>query len=197
MSPVRQIIYLFSTIDWTPEAVTAAGTIALAFLTFILAVSTFFLWLATRRLVKGVDKTAERQLRAYVFASDVKILQFSSIPRVKTEFKNFGKTPCDEITVSYDIECSSFPIAGKLPIGRSVHTSPLAPGSSFHRDNSVRITAEQRSEIDSGRAAIYIFGRVEYRDAFKGPRRHTNFRFFYTGDQFGRTGATDEGNDYS
>jgi hypothetical protein len=57
-------------INWTPEAVTAAATVVLAILTLTLALGTFGLWLATRRLVRGAEDTAERQLRAYVlFAS--------------------------------------------------------------------------------------------------------------------------------
>jgi hypothetical protein len=196
MFTVRQFICRFASIDWTPEAVTAAGTIAIAFLTLVLAVGTLFLWLATRRLVRGAEKTAEMQLRAYVFASDIKVLQFFAIPRIAAEFKNFGHTPCDEVTFSYNIKIAAFPITAVLNIERPFPIAPMAPGSSIHRDESFVITPEQRSEINGGNSAIYIFGRIEYRDAFKG-QRHTNFRHIYTGDQLGRTGTSKDGNDYS
>jgi hypothetical protein len=47
MSTVRQFVYLFASIDWTSETITAASTAAIAFLTLILAVGTLFLWRAT------------------------------------------------------------------------------------------------------------------------------------------------------
>ena len=64
----------FRAIEWTPEAVTAAATVVLAFLTFILAFGSVCLWLATRRLVRGAEDTAERQLRAYVLSKEAKNL---------------------------------------------------------------------------------------------------------------------------
>jgi hypothetical protein len=73
MPTIRQFLCWFASIDWTPEAVTAAGTTALAFLTLVLAVGTFFLWLATRRLVRGSEKTARAQLRAYVFGKGFQV----------------------------------------------------------------------------------------------------------------------------
>jgi hypothetical protein len=133
----------------------------------------------------------------YVFASDVKVRQFATIPRVTAEFKNFGQTPCDEITFSYNIKVDELPTPKDLCSRPAAGIAPMAPGFGFHLDNSLEVTHEQRSTIAGGKAAIYIFGRIEYRDVFKGPRRHTNFRQVYTGDQFGRAGASKEGNDYS
>lgn len=168
----------------------AAFTRWLVFATFLLALFGFWQVMVSRN-------TARQQLRAYVFATDVKVLQFPTIPRITASFKNFGQTPCDNVTFSYDIQVSSFPIVNDLRIIPALHIAPIAPGSGFHRDNSFAVTPEQRGAITGGNAAIYIFGRIEYRDVFKGLRRHTNFRLVYTGDQFGRTGATEEGNDYS
>jgi hypothetical protein len=172
------------------KAIVALSTLGIFLFTLALFLATFLLYTAGER-------HSERQLRAYIFASDVKVRQFTTIPRVTAEFKNFGQTPCDDMIFLYDIQVSAFPIANDLRAGPALRTAPMAPGSSFHRDNSFAVTQEQRSEIDGGRAAIYIFGRIEYRDVFRTTRRHTNFRLVYTGDQFGRTGATEEGNDYS
>jgi hypothetical protein len=41
----------------------------IALFTIILGIATWLLWRATKRLVEGADRTAERQLRAYVFAN--------------------------------------------------------------------------------------------------------------------------------
>jgi hypothetical protein len=166
----------------------------------ITGIATVFLAIITAGLVfVAIDqsKTTRRQLRAYVFISDVKVLQFATIPRVTAEFKNFGQTPCDEITFSYNIKVDDFPLPKDLCIRPALGIAPMAPGFGFHQDNSLEVTQEQRSAIAVGNAAIYIFGRIEYRDVFKGPRRYTNFRQIYSGDQFGRTSASEEGSDYS
>lgn len=51
----------------------ALGTLVTAAFTAILGAATMGLWIATRRLVKGADRTAERQLRAYVGMLDITV----------------------------------------------------------------------------------------------------------------------------
>ena len=43
------------------------GEAVIALFTVILGIATWLLWRSTRALVEGAEKTAERQLRAYVF----------------------------------------------------------------------------------------------------------------------------------
>jgi hypothetical protein len=93
MFPATQFIYRFTTIDWTPEAVTAAGTIAIAFLTLVLAVGTLFLWRATRRLVQGTEKTAQAQLRAYVHITKASFRNLGGTRNSSLNIKNCGQTP--------------------------------------------------------------------------------------------------------
>jgi hypothetical protein len=84
----------FCAIDWKPEAITAAATVLLAFLTLTLAGGTIGLWFATRRLVRGAENTAERQLRAYIFVSDSsRVGGPSPAPEFRIVVKNFGQTP--------------------------------------------------------------------------------------------------------
>ena len=53
------------------------------------------LWAATVRLVRGADKTAERQLRTYIDARSANIEDFEpgNCPTVVMEFRNVGQTP--------------------------------------------------------------------------------------------------------
>jgi hypothetical protein len=44
-----------------------------ALFTAALSIATFFLWRATRNLVKGADDTAQRQLRAYVGIESIEL----------------------------------------------------------------------------------------------------------------------------
>lgn len=97
------------------EAVTAAGTIALAFLTLVLAVGTLFLWLATKRLVRGAEKTAQAQLRAYVGVDAAAIEGFGTdAARIRITIKNAGQTPAHDLVSWMGIKISPFPLAEKL-----------------------------------------------------------------------------------
>jgi hypothetical protein len=49
--------------------------------TFMLFGATIALWWSTRKLVRGAEETAKRQLRAYVHIADAIILQANSITR--------------------------------------------------------------------------------------------------------------------
>jgi hypothetical protein len=66
MSTIGQFYSRIISTNWTPEAITAAGTVALACLTFILAFGTIFLWRATIRLVN-----AERNVYVLVITDRV------------------------------------------------------------------------------------------------------------------------------
>ena len=150
------LIQVGKTLNNYGVAITALATVAIGFFTLTLKLSTDKLWEAGEKQRKLYEVTAERQLRAYVFASDVKVLQFFAVPRVTAEFKNFGQTPSDEITISYNIKIADVPITEELGIGPALPVVPMAPGSSVHMDDSYAVTQEQRSEIAGGEAAIYI-----------------------------------------
>src|ERR1700689_1023610 len=103
MSTIENWVCWIESIDWTPEAITAAATVALAVLTLVLATGTFFLWLATRRLVRGAEKTSVQQLRAFVFGK-----RFSIGPNIFPDgireyivfvpWENVGLSPALEVT---------------------------------------------------------------------------------------------------
>jgi hypothetical protein len=83
--------------DWDANSVTAASTVVLAVITTILAFGTVGLWCATRRLVKGGEETAKRQLRAYlcveIFPDDHPIVNFDGPIVVLLRIVNRGATP--------------------------------------------------------------------------------------------------------
>jgi len=67
----------------------------IAIFTVILGTVTFFLWLATRKLVRGAEQTAKRQLRAYVFIHDgvITLINNDTTIMAHITLKNFGATP--------------------------------------------------------------------------------------------------------
>jgi hypothetical protein len=147
-------------IDWTPEAVTAAATVLLGSLTFVLAFGTLFLWFATQRLVRGSEKTAERQLRAYISISPTNVNEFGEGGNVTIHYdaKNVGKTPAVKVKTFASVAILPFP----FPLGMISRQSPKTriKVSDIHRPR----TADRR------RRARRRFRFSPNRDASLGPR---------------------------
>jgi hypothetical protein len=169
MSTVRQFICWFASIDWTPEAVTAASTIALAFLTLVLAVGTLFLWLATRRLVRGSEKTAKAQLRAYIFIhqGEIKLINNDTAIIADLTLKNFGATPGYDFKswTNIRIGATDEPIFGQRK--SPAQTSIIGPLSDISAPSQfIPITPDERSAINNGVKKIFVWGEAAYTDAF-------------------------------
>jgi hypothetical protein len=178
MSAVRQFICWFASIDWTSDAVTAAGTIALAFLTLVLAVGTLFLWRITRRLVIGTEETAKAQLRAYVFVSGAHLenIGMGQTPYAQVTIKNFGQTPAYKMAQWTRIGIGRFPLEGEYLTSNEsepLPERPLPPQDEI-RSQSPKykkpINGEMLDELSKGILAIYVQGGITYRDAFNKDR---------------------------
>lgn len=153
---------------------------------FLIFAATLALWWATRRLVKGADKTAERQLRAYVMIDSVNLtnLAVGGNPEAHITFKNSGQTPASEMTHWARLGFLQFPTpSGSFPQKpqRILPASTLAPGGKVTITtginqplNPVTLAALQSSH------ALYLVGEIRYRDAF-GEQRETDFVLFCTG----------------
>jgi len=184
MSTVRQFIYWSASIGWTSEAITAASTAALAFITLILAVGTLCLWLATKRLVRGAEKTAERQLRAYVinWRAIISNVTAGEIPEVEIEVKNFGQTPAYRVRHVARITLAIFPLIEDLALPPALSRITVGPGSIFflRARLSEPLGADHVDGLKSGELAIYVVGEIRYVDAFARDR-WTNYRLIYGG----------------
>jgi hypothetical protein len=183
--------HLFSwiiSIDWTPDAITAAGTVALAFLTFVLAIGTFFLWLATKRLVNGAEATAVRQLRAYVVVTGIGLDEQPEHERFIHKFRiqNTGVTPAYKLRVESLTRPHSHPLSADFeftitPVGRNPSVMMLGPGQrvEHHSLADKPLTKAEMIEIKGADSTkrLYTIGTVKYEDAF-GRERFTNFCYF-------------------
>jgi hypothetical protein len=186
MTFVEKFICWFNSIDWTAEAVTAAGTVVLAVMTFVLAFGTLFLWLATRRLVRGSEKTAERQLRAYMgFDQTFRSTPHGIAPRFTIHFKNCGQTPAYGAVTWVEVAIKEFPLKTFLAktASANIYTSDLAPNlpthiSQINDKREAELTNDQVIDFDEGRCAFYIFGGTSFTDAF-GHKRNVSFIFRY------------------
>src|SRR6266480_3780961 len=83
------------------ETALAYATIALSVITLALAVFTALLWFATYRLVREAKKTAEEELRAYVFIESASIagIAIGQEPKIWLLIRNYGKTPGHKVVI--------------------------------------------------------------------------------------------------
>lgn len=142
--------------------------------TLVLAIFTGWLWNATKKLVQGADDTARRQLRAYISmigAEDVKGEGGHFGFRVR--FKNTGQTPAYDVIAGAWVSIAPFPRTDPLPDVPITEKSrsTFGPGidSGLFPSRSALMPSELAG-IEDMTLAIYIHGRIEYRDAFDKPR---------------------------
>jgi hypothetical protein len=156
--------------------------------TVLLFVATLGLWLATVRLVRSAEKTAERQLRAYVGITKATMSNFGvgQILRMSMTIKNSGQTPAYRLTQHYSIMGGEYPRKEPLPqVDTPGRFSTLGPGEVHILEIPLQgpLPGSAYSQITNGDAAIYVWGRVIYEDAF-GYNRETRFSYIF-GGRFG------------
>jgi hypothetical protein len=142
------------------------------------------------KTVQTMQDTAQRELRAYVFVTDLSFDFESTEPVAVVRFENRGKTPAYDCVHTYMTEFREYPLLSPLPepVNRFVGRGSLAPGdgrTSYNR--AVRaFTHEENNTLRSGTRAIYVYGHIQYKDVF-GHERVTKHR----GMQGGVAGVRD------
>ncbi|WP_137044400.1 hypothetical protein [Pseudolabrys sp. FHR47] len=155
---------------------------------WLLFLATLGLWFATWQLVRGADKTAERQLRAYIgiFAMEVTVCPFEGggfAYIAHAELRNFGQTPAYDIdvranTVLAPAAASPFETDVPSPVQRSGKAIAFRDAG-MHINASRNISAEDAEAIKLRTKRVYLWGAVTYKDVFK--REHF-FKFHLISD---------------
>jgi hypothetical protein len=171
----------------------------LVIFTALLFFATVALWWSTRRLVKGAEETARKQLRAYV------LVKTTTFRRPETEdgdnrhwpihlvFQNSGQTPAYSVTIRAE-RClgQQRPIDSIFPFSEAAEISPpsiIAPGGR-HTMQLGGLEPGHAGYLAAQRAGkyCYVWGRLDYVDTF-GRKHFTKFQMwqgFYQGiNQFG------------
>ncbi len=124
---------------------------------------------------------AQCELRAYVGCIGCFVEGFDGLaPHLAVNIQNQGQTPAYKVTLAMDSRFSEKPIEGPLYVQRvSLITSlgVLGPQTSVGSTKRIEptLTATQKEAIKDGKAQIYGFGRITYKDAF-GKTRYTQFK---------------------
>jgi len=152
----------------TPEQAIANYTFWLTFFTAILGIATVWLAIYTTHLALGAKDTASRQLRAYI--CDVSGLATLVDGMVVINLKNSGQTPAYNV----EVYCDPPVIAQQnaRPFDQSskfAHVkTTIGAGSEFQLTRFVtQITASDLNSIQNGVCVLFVWGRVNYTDAFK------------------------------
>jgi hypothetical protein len=163
-------------------AIVAIFTIILAVFTGRLWYSTDKLWGATKNLVEGSERTAERQLRAYVQIKDVlmSLMNTEYDPNIDIVIKNFGQTPARQIVNTFNVKFAFQPRDEDFTLDSATkgEVSDLAPGQRVNSQTTIRVKKwnEMKPALTVRKMAFYVFGRIDYIDAFNEPR-WTEYRF--------------------
>ena len=149
---------------------------------------------------KETRDTSRRELRAYLFPEGVGCYETTETAKNKigrtitrkTGFvgagvavKNSGQTPAYK--VSHDSQVCVCKVSEEhlLKINPKTipgYENPMPPGGFIHKTLRMQAppTAEQIEGLKSGTYAVYVYGRLEYEDAFE-RLRFTEYKFLWGG----------------
>ena len=164
----------------TPDKI-AIGVLAVGFIQAAAMVATYYI----------MRLTARRQLRAYVFPESFDLVPGEKIaaarandPAVLLISKNTGQTPAYDVRIWAKIDVVLRANEHTLTVPPMVGTQATVLATNVSTQ-SLRwlgrdLTPAEIADLKNGTRAIYLFGRIEYRDAFK-RKRFTTFRMSYAG----------------
>jgi hypothetical protein len=144
--------------------------------------------LLLRATIRQADKTARRQLKAYVFVAHHTLDPIFEGKEVNARIllRNFGQTPAYRLTVAARgaLGGQRFNEA-QADIGAAMPIGTLGPGGEYHLTVSYPdgLSREQIAALTQGDKVLYVYGTVRYVDAFH-EQRQMNFRV-QTAGRFG------------
>jgi hypothetical protein len=159
--------------------------------TALLAFGTIFLWRATVHLVKETKETGERQLRAYVLMEGCGIRDVSvgKMPVASVLIKNSGQTPAHDVKailsrLVFEVYNNNPVLLPLIPDNERPGTGDIiAPGGQrtyIFGNPDWPLDAPKIDQLVAGTHAIFAYGQIQYRDAFK-VDRVTHFRLYCAG----------------
>lgn len=145
---------------------------------------------ATAAAIDAIDvnrESAQSQLRAYVSVERASIVKFNPDEpvEVRLHIKNTGQTPAFKMNQLVLLKADSYPSNFEFyipaDIGEDVQ-SELGSGLvvTTFIDTGTPLTANQLDSVQSGSAAVWVWGRIDYEDIF-GRKFYTEFRFIFGG----------------
>lgn len=126
------------------------------------------------KTLKEMQRTAKRQLRAYIFVDEARVLDLPdhTKARVKLIFKNAGQTPAYDVMhnmgrVTRSVgDTSAFPIRTESDLTGT--KTIINPGGAFKMESALNYSATQIAAVrDGAKYELFVFGLIRYVDAFE------------------------------
>jgi hypothetical protein len=160
----------------------------------IVSLAALLQFLALLIVIAVMVRASRRQLRAYVFPRDAGLFEgmmlvpplpaHTNEPGVVLNFYNSGQTPAYRAVVWAGLEIIDPAREDGLVVPKFQANIHTAIGSNETMPKTLwygrALTDTEIGDINDQVQAIYLYGRLEYRDAFK-KRRYCNFRLRYNG----------------
>lgn len=154
-------------------------------------ITILFTTIATLLLIwtfRETRRTSRAELRAYLFPDGVTLVVVNEGPNkgkvvASLRIKNSGQTPAFNVTHWADVAlCGLQDQSNLIPPPLAGPSNPIPPGGDLHKHVLLQIkpTRADIAAIKSNKKAVFMYGRIEYLDAF-GHQRHTNYRLHYSG----------------
>jgi hypothetical protein len=142
---------------------------------------------AARDAVKLADRTAERQLRAYVGVTEplIQNVGVNQVPNVTFRIRNYGRTPARKVRYWAEFEIGAYPLKMPLNMGEPAPQALIINPQDGFKPNLQRqapLNGQQAINIQAGSERMYLWGIITYEDVFEHPRT-TKFRMMYGGPQ--------------
>ena len=160
----------------------------IAAFTVLLAVSTAYLWRATRDLVRGAEDASKRQLRPYIIVKGKDITEQDETHGRFIHFLkvvNAGQTPAYHLRGITRCHALNHPIPRNfdftIPPGENQSVMMLGPGQSTGHNSYADETLTPIDLItikSNGPWRLYNYGTFIYEDSF-GTEYRTNFCYFF------------------
>jgi hypothetical protein len=182
----REVRRIIDALNWASPLLTAVATGLLVWVAIWQWIELHSTDGTLRETLRAQINSSERQLRAYVLpTSRGEIDDFGSEKPIKAilEFKNSGQTPAHKLRIRMFISAGTFPMPKiSLPDPKPETRLVLGPGTTYVVVAQMGriLTVEEVNQIKSGSAAVYVFGELDYSDAFE---KHwcSHFKYFMGG----------------
>jgi hypothetical protein len=188
-------------IEQSDKVITALSGLAVAAFTGTLWWSTRKLWRVTAATLDHAERTAIRELRAYISVKEIIMDQFRSADtvgvygtvvegqvhnyRISALIENGGSTPTRKaiINVNWELRGDKLPNDFQFPDGKITEAAAVGARGTYVTPGFFVSVADIR-KIMAKEKRLYVWGWIDYNDVFEGtPRHRTEFCFDISPDE--------------
>lgn len=123
-------------------------------------------------------ESRQQELRAYIHIPENSITGEYDGINISITIMNFGKTPAYKTRIWN--ECEILPVDSNPSTEKPEYGNgelSIGPGQQIVIHTKLKFTEEERLSIENGSKLLFVWGRIDYLDAFEKFYRSTRFQF--------------------